>query len=140
MIVLDSSFLIAYYNERDAHHNAAVPLMQRFFDGEWGQGLIIEYVFVEVVTVLLARRSIEIAASVGRLLLTAKELEFVPCSAEFLETWAQFSTQNKSRFSFADVAQLVQCTKRGGVPLLTFDEEFRIVPGLIVNPAQALQS
>lgn len=138
MIVLDSSFLIAYHNELDAHHNAAVPLMTRFLDAEWGRGLIIEYVFVEVVTVLLARRGAAVAAQIGRLLLTSKELEFVPCSSIFLEAWMHFSRQNKSRFSFTDVALLVECMRRG-LPLLTFDEEFRNVQGLIVNPAQTPQ-
>ena len=42
MIVLDSSFIIGFYNERDAHHNAAVGLMDRFLEGEWAQGLLLE--------------------------------------------------------------------------------------------------
>ena len=53
MIVLDSSFLIGFYNERDAHHATARPLMDRFLAGEWGAGLLLEYVFLEVVTVLI---------------------------------------------------------------------------------------
>ena len=49
MIVLDSSFLIAFHNERDSHHNAAYGLMERFLAGDWGRGLLLEYVFLEVV-------------------------------------------------------------------------------------------
>ena len=56
MIVLDSSFLIGFYNERDAHHGAACKLMERFLGGEWGRGLLLEYIFLEVVTVLTSRR------------------------------------------------------------------------------------
>lgn len=33
MIVLDSSFLIGFHNERDAHHHAASALMDQFLAG-----------------------------------------------------------------------------------------------------------
>ena len=78
MIVLDSSFLIGFHNERDGHHSAASAWMERFLSGEWGRGLLLEYVFLEVATVLLVRRDLEVASRVGRLLLNAEELDFVP--------------------------------------------------------------
>jgi predicted nucleic acid-binding protein len=43
VIVLDSSFLIAFHNPSDAHHRAASVLMERFLAGEWGKGLLLEY-------------------------------------------------------------------------------------------------
>ena len=55
MIVLDSSFLIGFHNDRDAHHAKASSLMRDFLDGRWSKGLLLEYVFLEVVTVLLCR-------------------------------------------------------------------------------------
>ena len=66
MIVLDSSFLIGYYNERDSHHQAALTLMDRFLAGEWGRGLLLEYIFLEIVTVLLVRRDYAVATRAGR--------------------------------------------------------------------------
>ena len=78
MIVLDSSFLIAFHNERDSHHEVACGLMREFLDGRWEMGLLPEHVFLEVVTVLLVRRDLATAIRTGRLLLEAKELEFVP--------------------------------------------------------------
>jgi uncharacterized protein len=83
MIVLDSSFLIAFYNERDSQHEAARGLMCEFLDCRWEKGLLPEYVFLEVVTVLLVRRDLVTAVRTGRLLLEAQELEFVPCSDVF---------------------------------------------------------
>ena len=47
-----------------------------------------EYVFLEIVTVLLVRRDLEAAVRVGQLLLEAQELEFVLCSDLFLDRWA----------------------------------------------------
>ena len=95
MIVLDSSFLIAFHNERDAHHDKAAEGMRDFLDGRWGKGLLLEYVFLEVVTVLMFRRDLTVAAQVGAILLDAAELEFVSCSDIFLETVIVFSAQKE---------------------------------------------
>jgi predicted nucleic acid-binding protein len=75
VIVLDSSFLIGFYNDRDAHHPKASSLIREFLDGRWGKGLLLEYVYLEVVTVLMVRADLAIAASVAGILLESEELE-----------------------------------------------------------------
>src|SRR3990172_7439089 len=85
VIVLDSSFLIAYHNTRDAHHAAAARTMVDLLGGEWGQALLLEYVFLEVVTVLRARRGRDVAVAAADRLLQAREVDFVPCSPLFIE-------------------------------------------------------
>jgi predicted nucleic acid-binding protein len=135
VIVLDSSFIIGFYNERDALHSSAVILMERFLNGEWGRGLLLEYVFLEVATVLLIRRDLRVAARVGGLLLDADELDFVPCSGLFSDALQMFTEQANTRLSFADssVAHVARERARGLV--LTFDEEFRKLPGIRVPTA-----
>jgi predicted nucleic acid-binding protein len=134
VIVLDSSFLVAFYNERDAHHAAASRLMDQFLTGAWGKGLLLEYVFLEVVTVLLLRRDHLAATQAGRTLLDAEELEFVPCSDIFQNVVDEFSKQQGTHLSFADVAIAVVARNRADGFLLSFDEEFRKVSGLHVLP------
>ena len=135
MIVLDSSFLIAFHNPKDAHHAAASVVMERFLAGEWGKGLLLEYVFLEVVTVVMLRLDLAAATGAGRILLEAEELEFVPCSDHFLETLDRFSRQNGTRLSFVDAALAQAARKRADGQILTFDAEFRKLPGLRVqNP------
>ena len=134
MIVLDSSFLIAFHNERDAHHQAAQMLMEQFLAERWGGGLLLEYVFLEVMTVLLVRRDLATAMRVGRVLLDAHELDFVPCSDFFLETMQGFSIQSGTRLSFADVAIAFVARRRADGRVLTFDQEFRKIDGLRVFP------
>lgn len=134
MIVLDSSFLIAYHNERDTHHATATILMKDLLAGRWGEGLLLEYVLLEVMTVLLVRRDLATATRVGRILLDAQELSFVPCSDLFLETLKEFSTQAGTRLSFADAAIAKTARKRADGCVLTFDEEFRKARGLRVFP------
>jgi predicted nucleic acid-binding protein len=134
VIVLDSSFLIGFYNERDAHHGAAQTLMDQFLAGTWGKGLLLEYVYLEIMTVLLLRRDLSVATRVGRILLDAEELEFVPCSDLFIETMAIFSNQAGTRLSFADATIASVAHSRTNGLILSFDQEFRKIAGLRVNP------
>ena len=135
MIVLDSSFLIAFHNERDSQHEAARGLMREFLAGRWGKGLLPEYVFLEVVTVLLVRRDLATAVRTGRLLLEAQELELVPCSDVFLETVQLFGSQKKTTLSFADAAIAVIARTRADGQVLSFDAGFRKIKGLRTEPA-----
>lgn len=132
MIVLDSSFLIGFHNERDAHHARARTLMDRFLNGEWGSGLLLEYVFLEVESVLLMRRDLSTASHVGRLLLDAEELDFVACSDLFRATFETFTSQENTKLSFVDAAIADVARKRAQGLVLTFDEEFAKLPGIRV--------
>jgi predicted nucleic acid-binding protein len=134
MIVLDSSFFIAYHNSRDAYHQVASGLMQPLLAGEWGARLMPEYVFLEVTTVLALRRDHETAVRVGRILLNARELEFVPNSALFLDTFETFRKPSSEGLSFVDAAIVTIARQRGARHVLTFDSDFRGIDGLTVIP------
>ena len=136
MIVLDSSFLIAFHNDRDVHHPAARAIMPRLIQGEWGPALLPEYVFVEVTTVIALKRDLLNAAQVGSVLLNAREVEFVPCSSLFQEAWRFFRTQGgDSILSFVDSAIATLARQHGAQYLATFDSGFRKVSGLTLVPA-----
>lgn len=134
MIVLDSSFLIAYHNDGDVHHVAAAATMPPATDGEWGEILLLEYVFLEVVTVVGARKAMRDAASVGERLLSAREVEFVPCSEIFLAAFELFRAQERFRLSFVDAAVVAVARERGAEFVATFDEDFRSIQGIRVIP------
>jgi len=134
VIVLDSSFLIAWHNSLDVHHRRAAPVMQRFLDGEWGPGLLLEYVLLEVVTFIAIKRRLAAASSVANLLLRAREIEFIPCSDFFLETLETFRTQVHGSLSFTDAA-IVTVARRSGGLVATFDTGFRGMEGIAIVPA-----
>jgi predicted nucleic acid-binding protein len=134
LIVLDSSFVVAHYNTRDSQHLTAASAMEEFLAGRWGEGLLLEYVFLEVMTVLSVRRDLATAARAGQILLGARELEFIPCSDIFQETVERFSKQTLTRLSFADAAITSVARRRAGGQILTFDAGFRKVRGLHVFP------
>lgn len=89
---------------------------------------------LEIVTVLLLRRDLATATRVGKLLLEAREREFVPCSDYFVEGWATFSGQGKSKLSFTDSAIVSVALKQAEGHVLTFDQEFQKVPGIRAVP------
>ena len=132
MIVLDSSFLIAFHNERDSRHAAAALLMERFLAGEWGKGILLEYVFLEVVTVLMVRRDVATAARAGAILLNAQELEFMPCADFFDTAFEIFSQQSGTRLSLTDVAIAFMAEAAADGLVLTFDRELSRFSGIRV--------
>ena len=134
MVLLDSSLIIAYHNARDVHHTAAMRVMDDLIAGKWGRGLLLEYVFLEVVTVLFARRGLPIASTVGSVLLQARELDFVPCSELFLDTLETFRNQGGSTLSFTDAAIVTVARKQDAGVVATFDRDFRNIKGITVIP------
>lgn len=134
MVVLDSSLLIAHHNTRDVHHAAAARVMSRLLAGEWGRALLLEYVFLEVVTVLLARRGLGVATEVATRLLQAREVDFVPCSDIFLVALEVFRGQARERLSFTDAAIVAVARQHRPGLVATFDADFRDLEGITVIP------
>ena len=135
MIVLDSSFIIAYHNDRDVHHAAASEIMGEILSGRWGRSLLLEYVFLEVVTVMLSRRGPATASAIASILLQAREVDFLPCSDFFIDTLDTFRNQFASHFSFTDAAIVTAARRQADTAVATFDREFKTVEGITVVPA-----
>jgi predicted nucleic acid-binding protein len=108
--------------------------MDDIVSGKWGQALLLEYVFLEVATVLLARRGLSAASSVASVLLQAREVDFVPCSEMFLDTLETFRNQSGTELSFADAAILTAARRLNTETIATFDREFDKIKGITVVP------
>lgn len=130
MIILDSSFLVAYHNRNDAHHQAAKRIMEGVINGEWGESLLPEGVFVEVVTVLAARCDVATAKEAGELLLDAREVELVPSSEWFGDAWRIFTAQDAFALSFVDASIVALARGRNTPFVASFDRDFATVRGL----------
>jgi len=130
-VVLDSSFLIAWHNTRDVHHAAAARTMVELAAGRWGRPILLEYVFLEVVTVLMARRGLDAARAVADALLGAGDTDFVACSDLFVETYEVFRSQSRAELSFVDAA-VVTVARRERAAVATFDRGFQGVAGVDV--------
>ena len=130
MIFLDSSFLIAYYNENDNHHKRAVSLFQHLSEGEYGLVGISDYVFNECATVLLRRfGSLRQTVRVCELI---QQLDtFEVDRALFEATWEMFKSQD-TELSFTDCSIIALMQAHGVTKVVTFDKEFDKVDGIEV--------
>jgi predicted nucleic acid-binding protein len=135
MIVLDSSFLISAFNDKEVQHPAAVSAYEDFLNGRWGKGLVLEWVFVETVHVLKRKVSGLAALHTGNFLKRAREVEFIPCSELFAPVWQEFQDTMHTKLSFVDVAVIRVARERAGGKVLTFDRAFRDIPGVKVEPS-----
>jgi predicted nucleic acid-binding protein len=135
VIVVDSSFLIARKNARDAHHARALLAEPQVLD--MAPLLLHEYVLAETVNVLLGRVGLAIAVEAGRELLDAADVEFVPASPRFVQAWDAFAAQRAGSMSLTDAALVALARDRGVGHIATFDAEFRKSRGLRVVPSEA---
>ncbi len=134
-VLLDSSFVVAFHNNRDVHHAAAAGVMDEIQSGRFGRVLLLEYVVLEVLTVLGARRGHETASRVALTLLGAREVEFVPCSDHFAASLETFLGQRSGSLSFVDAAIVAVARMHSGSRVATFDRDFADLEGVTVVPA-----
>jgi len=124
LIFLDSSSIIAYKNADDINHKKAVDIFQKLNAGEYGVGVISEFVFSEVTTVLALRKSMGTAKEVGNVLLEAREIEIMKASDVFEVSWEIFTNQENTGLSFVDASNLA-CMKLKKIrKIATFDKNF----------------
>ncbi|MFQ6129115.1 MAG: type II toxin-antitoxin system VapC family toxin [Thermoplasmata archaeon] len=134
MLFLDTSTVVAYRNMEDVHHTEAKEIFDSLAEGEFGQGLISEYILLETVTVLKRKGNAKIAIETGETLLTAREIRMVPSGEFFDESWKEFKRREKTGMSFVDASNLVVMRRYGIHRIATFDGEFKKVEGIEVLP------
>ena len=92
--------------------------------GDYGIGVISEFVFSEVTTVLALRKSMDAAKEVGNVLLEAREIEIMKASEVFERSWEIFSNQENTGLSFVDASNLACMEMREIRMIATFDKDF----------------
>ena len=72
MILLDSSLIVAYSNEADENHEKALKIVREMEKGRYGTLIITDYIFDEVVTVMLVKtKNLEKVSELGEALLNS---------------------------------------------------------------------
>jgi len=132
MIFLDSSFLIAFYNDSDDHYKRAIILMNKIVNGEFGDVIVSDYVFDEIVTVLFSRlKDLDKVSKIGE---NIRQSSFLIWTDEsiFEEAWEIFRAQKGTKLSFTDCAIVALMRGNGIKYIATFDEDFKNVEGFEV--------
>ena len=132
MILLDSSFLVAYVLDKDNHHDKSLALMEKIRRGQFGIAYITDYIFDEVVTVTMAKSNdISKAIEVGTYL--KDSMAILKLEEENIDNaWNIFKAQTKGILSFTDCTNLSEMKAKGIENLATFDRGFMNLKGVTV--------
>ena len=120
MIVLDTSFIVSYFNTRDQNHLKAVKLMKKIHEPL----CITDYIFGEVVTVSLIRlKSLDRATKIGNVLLKSLKIVNVE-KTSFDNAWNLFCKQKETVLSFTDCTTISVMLENDIEKIATFDGDF----------------
>jgi hypothetical protein len=129
MIILDTSFIVSYFNERDENNAKAVELMESISNLEFGPVYMTDYIFDETVTVSFVRlKNLLKAVEIGRYLL--KSLRIIEVDkTTFYKAWEIFRKQKTTDFSFTDCTTISVMLDNEIKNIATFDEDFKRTKG-----------
>lgn len=119
MLILDTSFLFAFFQETDDHHNKAVQLTASLEED------IVYFpflVFQELLTLLTSRYSSKEAVRISEIMLDKDfPAKILKIDEEYFEqSIKMFKKLGKHRFSFVDVSLLVLASELEA-KIITFD-------------------
>ncbi len=125
MIFLDSSFIISFEVESDQNHVRAVEVLEEIKKGDFGERIVSDYIFDEVVTVSFGRtKSLEKSVFVGNKIRESLNILRVDDSV-FEEAWKIFKSQKETKLSFTDCSTLALMERSGIKNIATFDEDYK---------------
>jgi len=124
MIILDTSFLFAYYNDNDYFHEDSVKLAPEILSGKYGPVFISDYVFDEFMTIAFNKiKDLDKIVKIGENVLFFTNLIYVDEDV-FKDSWEIFKNQKDTKMSFTDCSILALMKYRGISNIATFDEDF----------------
>lgn len=127
MIILDTSFIISYFNTRDQNHSKAVKLMKQMHEPL----CLTDYIFGETTTVSLIRlKSIEKASKIGEILKSLRIIDVEKSS--FDKAWDLFCKQKDTALSFTDCTTISIMQENYIEKIATFDGDFYKIKGIKV--------
>ncbi len=130
MILLDSSFIVAFNNEKDVHHKRAIDLWSKIETLEFGQYFISDYIFDEVISVSMRKTNKDGTITLGRNIIKSMPIVNID-NHLFDESWELFR-ELKQSLSFTDCTNLAILRLVGTKKITTFDKAFKTIKGLEV--------
>lgn len=115
-VVIDSSFLIAFYNEEDSQHRKALEVVSKIGDKIV---LLHPYVVEEVATVLTYKSGISDAKKFLENFLNSENINI---SRVDIKEEIEFFNKLNKKISFTDSA-IIKMSKEKNIPVLTFDKQ-----------------
>ena len=129
IILVDTSFLFAYYNSEDKHHHSArnyFDNMVKFQTCPLGF-LLTDYIFDELITLILIRTKNKTQAIfTGNSILNSQTLKLVYLKEQTIsKAWTKFCGFLDKQWSFTDCTSMVFMEENGLQKVAGFDEHFK---------------
>lgn len=103
----DTSFLVAYYNRKDENHAEAHKWMRSIRRSSI-KFLVSDYIFDELLTVLLSRGSKELSITAGKKILESTQITIIKINEEvFARVWDIYQSYKDKEWSFTDCTSYV---------------------------------
>lgn len=124
MVLLDTSYLIAFFNKDDIHHFDALELAKSI---SGRQAFIPMVIFSELMGVLNRKNETHFAHKIGRFIMSADSpiQIFKIDDSAFDDAWVHFRSREQHALSFVD-CMLIALSKNMDAELLTFDKELAL--------------
>jgi predicted nucleic acid-binding protein len=121
MILLDSSVILAFFNEEDMFHDKSVELFKEY--EKHGRSLAVsDYILNECLTVMLRRTNLKKSKDMLDSILNYDNLELFHLNDDgFMATIEEFKNQNDG-LSFIDCS-ILWIAKKNGFQVATFDKD-----------------
>ena len=133
MIMLDTSFVVAYLNTRDQNNPLSAKTAKILADQN-PELYVTNYIFGEIVTVIFLKlKNLKKAIDMGKMVLRSCNLVHVD-KYVFEYAWKIFSEQ-KLRLSFVDCTTIATMEDQKIRKIATFDSDFIKVKGIEVFQA-----
>ncbi|MDE2026670.1 MAG: type II toxin-antitoxin system VapC family toxin [Patescibacteria group bacterium] len=124
MIFLDTSFLLACFNNRDVHHYKAIRILHNVAEKKHGAVFMTDYIFNETVTVsMIKMKDLGIVKWIGNYLLSSLKLIRIEEDI-FFDSWKIFQSQKGTRLGFTDCTTIATMRYNGIDTIATFDKDF----------------
>ncbi len=123
-LILDTSFIIALNDAGDFNHKHAQSLRARIEDKEFGRCYFSDYIFDELMTLMMAR-SIhnKKIMDIGDALLGDETIELLKVDKEvFMQSWGLFKIS--SNLSFTDCTTIILAKDFNVKNIASFDSDF----------------
>jgi len=129
LIFLDTSFLFAYYNQGDKHHQRAHQFFRDIIKGSSAKigWVFTDYIFDELVTLILMRTKDKTKAIfTGKSLLASQTIQLFYLKPETIDrSWALFTKYRDKLWSFTDCTSITFMHENGISKVATFDVHFK---------------
>ena len=122
MILIDANIILSYENTRDSNHNRAIEIMNQIVSKKYGEPLITDYIFNEVIGVTNRKFGHKRAVHIGSHILNSFMLVCID-PKQLSGSWEVFSS-TRTPLNLVDCTNVIIAQSLKNKHIATFDKEF----------------